>query len=103
MCLCRRSQEKILIVWHAPPASLGGGRGVKNFRKVFAGGGVRNFYFGGGEELMLLGRCGGSLLKRFALFSYLNHSFILSLNVKVCIRFIVFLEISLCQFFICQF
>ena len=29
-------------------------------------------------------------LKRFAPFSYLNHSFILSLNVKVCIRFIVF-------------
>ena len=41
------------------------------------------------------------LLKRFAPFSYLNHLFILSLNVKVCIRFIVFLEISLC-FFICQ-
>ena len=40
-------------------------------------------------------------LKRFAPFSYLNHSFILSLNVKVCIRFIVFLQISLC-FFICQ-
>ena len=40
-------------------------------------------------------------LKGFAPFSYLNHSFILSLNVKVCIRFIVFLQISLC-FFICQ-
>ena len=40
-------------------------------------------------------------LKRFAPFSYLNHSFILSLNVKVCIRFTVFLQISLC-FFICQ-
>ena len=37
-------------------------------------------------------------LKRFASFSYLNHSFILSLNVKVCIRFIVFLQISLCYF-----
>ena len=37
-------------------------------------------------------------LKRFASFSYLNHSFILSLNVKVCIRFIVFLQISLCIF-----
>ena len=40
-------------------------------------------------------------LKRFAPFSYLNHSFILSLNVKVCIRFIVFLQISI-SFFICQ-
>ena len=40
-------------------------------------------------------------LKRFAPFSYLNHSFILSLNVKACIRFILFLQISLC-FFICQ-
>ena len=40
-------------------------------------------------------------LKRFAPFSYLNPSFILSLNVKVCVRFIVFLQISLC-FFICQ-
>ena len=32
-----------------PPSSLGWGRGVKNFRKVFAcrGGGVINFYFGG--------------------------------------------------------
>ena len=41
-------------------------------------------------------------LKRFAAFSYLisylNHSFISSLNVKVCIRFIVFLQISLCLF-----
>ena len=40
-------------------------------------------------------------LKRFAPFSYLNHSFILSLNVKACIRFILFLQISLC-FFVCQ-
>ena len=40
---------------------------------------------------------GGGLLKRFATFSYLNHSFILNLNVKVkvCIRCIVFLQISL--------
>ena len=43
---------------------------------------------------------GGSLLKRFAPFSYLNHSFILSLNVKVCIRFIVFLQISICFLFV---
>ena len=42
------------------------------------------------------------MLKRFAPFSYVNHSFILSPNVKVCIiRFIVFLKISL-FFFICQ-
>ena len=34
-------------------------------------------------------------LKRFTPFSYLNHSFIWSLNVKVCIMFIVFLQISL--------
>ena len=40
-------------------------------------------------------------LKRFAPVSYLNHSFILCLNVKVCIRFTVFLQISL-SFFICQ-
>ena len=40
-------------------------------------------------------------LKRFAPFSYLNHSFIFSLNVKVCIRFTIFLQISLC-FFLCQ-
>ena len=40
-------------------------------------------------------------LKRFVPFSYLNHSFILSLNDKVYIKFIVFLQISLC-FFICQ-
>ena len=39
-------------------------------------------------------------MKRFAL-SCLDHSFILSLNVKVCIRFFVFLQISL-YFFICQ-
>ena len=40
-------------------------------------------------------------MKKFAPFSYLNHSFILSLNVKVCVRFIVFLQIWLC-FFTCQ-
>ena len=34
-------------------------------------------------------------LRRLTPFSYLNHSFILSLNVKVCIRFIAFLQISL--------
>ena len=39
-------------------------------------------------------------LKRFAPFSYLNHSFTLSLNVKACIRFTAFLQISLC--FFCQ-
>ena len=40
-------------------------------------------------------------LKRFAPFLYLSHSFILSVNVKVCITFIVLLQISLC-FFLCQ-
>ena len=40
-------------------------------------------------------------VKRFAPLSYLNHSFILNLNVKVCIRFTVFVQISL-FFFICQ-
>ena len=40
-------------------------------------------------------------LKGFAPFSYLNHSFILSLNVKVCIRFTVFFLHSFC-FFIFQ-
>ena len=40
-------------------------------------------------------------LKRFAPLSLLTHSFILSLYVKVCIRFIVFPQISRC-FFICQ-
>ena len=43
---------------------------------------------------------GGWLLKRFAPFSYLNHSFILTLNIKVCIRFIVFPKISLCFLFV---
>ena len=57
------------------PRQLGGEGGLKILEKSLLGGGVRNFYFGGGEELMLLGRCGGSLLKRFALFSYLNQSF----------------------------
>ena len=76
------------------PSSLGG-RGGKSFRKVFPGEGVRNFYFGRGLILV------SGLLKRFAPFSYLNHSFILSLNVKICIKFIVFLQISL-WFFVCQ-
>ena len=41
--------------------------------------------------------------RRFAPLSYLNYSYILSLNVKFCsrFRFIVFLQISL-YFFICQ-
>ena len=38
---------------HPLPSSLGGR--VKNFKKVFAGGGVRNFYFGGGGVIMLGG------------------------------------------------
>ena len=37
-------------------------------------------------------------LKRFAPFLYLRHSFILSVNVRVCITFIVLLQISLCFF-----
>ena len=37
--------------------------------------------------------------EEFASFSYLNHSFIVSLNVKVSIRFIVFLQIYFCFFF----
>ena len=52
--------------------------------------------------VILLGRGGvilvGSFWKRFASFSYLNYSFILSLNVKVCIRFDVFFQISLFLF-----
>ena len=43
----------------------------------------------------------GGMLKRFSPFSYLNHSFILSLHVEVSIRFIAFLQVSFC-FFICQ-
>ena len=38
-----------------PPSNLGGGGGVKNFRKIFAGGGgggVRNFYFGGVDHIV---------------------------------------------------
>ena len=38
-------------------------------------------------------------LKRFAPFSYLNHSFISSLNVKVCIRFIVYIPSDFTLFF----
>ena len=53
------------------------------------------------RSLLCFGTYRADQLKRFAPFSYLNHSFILSLNVKVCIRFTVFLQISLC-FFICQ-
>ena len=37
--------------------------------------------------------------EEFASFSYLNHSFIVSLNVKVSIRLIVFLQIYLFFFF----
>ena len=40
-------------------------------------------------------------LKRFGPFSYLNHSFLLTQNVEVRIRFIAFLQISRC-FFIYQ-
>ena len=40
-----------------------------------------------------LKRCG-------APFSLWNHSSIFSLNVKVCIRFTVFLQISLCFFYL---
>ena len=77
------------------------GGGVKNFRKVSAGRGSEIFIlveegvilFGGGGEA-------GGLLKRYAPFLYLNHSFILSLNVKVCIGFIAFLQISLCFLFV---
>ena len=39
-------------------------------------------------------------LKSFAPFSYLNHSFIFSLNVKVCIRLVQFFRFH--SFFICQ-
>ena len=44
-----KENYKHLHGMHSPPPSLGGGlRGVKNVRKVFAGGGVRHFYFRGG-------------------------------------------------------
>ena len=39
-------------------------------------------------------------LKKFTPFTYSHHSFILSLNVKVCIRFTVFLQISLSFLFV---
>ena len=43
------SAMPIIHGMHPHPSSLGGGGGeVKIFRKVFAGGGVRNFYFGRG-------------------------------------------------------
>ena len=76
--------------WHTPPSSL---RGVKILEMSLLEV-VRNFYFG--RRVILLGR----LLKRFAPFSYLNHPFILSLNVKVYIKFIVFLKVSLCFLFV---
>ena len=43
--------EGVLIFFpgHTPPLQLRGGE-VKNFRKVFAGG-VRHFYFGGGNYI----------------------------------------------------
>ena len=61
----------------------------------------KSIFFNRGLFLLERGVGGGGLLKRFAPFSYLNHSFISSLNVNACIRFIIFLKISLC-FFICQ-
>ena len=81
-------------------------KGIKNFRKAFAGGGGQNFCFGVCVYVHVClcvceGGGGQGLLTRFAPFSYLNHSFILSLNVRICVRFIVFLQISLC-FLICQ-
>ena len=39
---------------------------------------------------VVAGGCRGSLLKRFALFSYLNHSFIFSLNVKFVLGLLYF-------------
>ena len=68
------------------------GGGGKIFKKVFGGGGGQKFLFWWGGNFV----GGEGLLKRFAPFSYLNHSFILGLNLKVWIRFIVFLKISLC-------
>ena len=81
----------------SPPAWWGGGGGLSGEgSEIFIlVGREGNFVGGSGEG----GEGGGGLLKRFALFSYLNHSFTLSLNVKVCIRFIVFLRISLCFLF----
>ena len=48
---------------HAPPSSLGerGKGGVKNFRKILAGDGVRNFNFGGGGGGGGGGRGGGGV------------------------------------------
>ena len=72
-----------------PPSSL---RGLKILEKYLLGGGSEIFIFVWGGGVILLGR----VVEEVAPFSYLNHSFILSLNVKVCTRFIVFLQISLC-------
>ena len=44
--------------------------------------------------------CRADQLKRFAPFSLLNQSFIFSLNVKVCISFVVFLQISVFFLFV---
>ena len=77
-----------------PSPSLGGGSKILGKSLM---GRVGNFYFGEGVNFVGW----GMLLKRFARFSYLNYSFVLNLNVKVCIRFIAFLQISHC-FFICQ-
>ena len=47
---------------HAPP-SPAWGRGVKNFRKVFAGRGIKNFNFGGGGGGgYIVGREGGGVI-----------------------------------------
>ena len=43
-----KENYKHLHGMHSPPPAWGGLRGVKNVRKVFAGGGVRHFYFRGG-------------------------------------------------------
>ena len=42
---------------HPSPLQLGGG--VKNFKKIFAGAGVRNFYFGAGGNFVGGGGGGG--------------------------------------------
>ena len=90
--------------WHAPSLQLGRWKELKILEKPLLGVEVRIFVLVCVCMCMCVCVCEGGgqgLLTRFAPFSYLNHSFILSLNVRVCVRFIVFLQISLC-FLICQ-
>ena len=77
------------------PPSFGGGGGVEVSKILESHCGV-----GGKIQKILFWWRGKEGCWSGLHLSYLNHSFKLSLNVKVCIRFITFLKISLCFLFV---